>query len=41
MNSPHVVYEDVEHKIKDLQVQLREKLMELPTPLDEQKRLIR
>ncbi|XP_030832022.1 exocyst complex component 2 [Strongylocentrotus purpuratus] len=35
------VYDEVENKIRELQVQLHEKLMELPTPLDEQKRLIR
>ncbi|XP_063951226.1 exocyst complex component 2-like [Lytechinus pictus] len=35
------VYDEVENRIRELQVQLHEKLMELPTPLDEQKRLIR
>nr|XP_054769793.1 exocyst complex component 2-like [Lytechinus pictus] len=35
------MYDEVENRIRELQVQLHEKLMELPTPLDEQKRLIR
>ncbi|XP_072169116.1 exocyst complex component 2-like [Diadema setosum] len=35
------VYDEVENRIRDLQVQLHEKLMELPTPLEDQKRYIR
>ncbi len=35
------VYEEVEKRIVDLRVQLKEKLMELPSTLDEQKKLIR
>ncbi|XP_071785784.1 exocyst complex component 2-like isoform X2 [Asterias amurensis] len=35
------VYEEVEKRIVELRVQLKEKLMELPSTLDEQKKLIR
>lgn len=35
------VYEEVEKRIVDLRVQLKDKLMELPSTLDEQKKLIR
>ena len=35
------MYEEVEKRIIDLRVQLKEKLMELPSTLDDQKKLIR